>query len=293
MTKFSAITMVCLLLACPRIAWGQITLEDTAYKDASTLLRDIGATSLVYRPFSKEDKQLYYVPFFVFKGDKDGTLDVAVLNGPTPNTKQIAIWLLLSPQNRVDAIASFLRNEEAKAPVDKRYANVQPGDLIGLLLSNLEVTEEEPRIGFRSVRQTNYAPQGEIQLVAEVRAEDAERVATDLRAGKKGQLPVFNIQYDLSARRKLSQSDIQGSMCVLSETKAAKDLLGSPKSSEKCGWKLLSGGVEFQQPFLMRQQRDTFEGRPRRKSLSDSVTSATRSFSSKCWVISIKSSSES
>jgi hypothetical protein len=225
----------------------------------SAVIQDIGAKSVVYLPVGKDDKQLFYIPFFAMRADKDGKLDVAVQNGMTEATKIVSVWLLLSPQNKLEDIAKYIRTQEAITPIDSRFVNVQASQLVGILFANLSVVEEEPRIGFQSVQLTNYAAQGEIQLNAIVPAGDADTIAKELQANKR--LPIFTITYDLSARKTISQSEFQADLRYFSDTKAAKELLSAPKTSEKFGWKVGTEGVELEQPFLTREQRGIFQGR--------------------------------
>jgi hypothetical protein len=260
MSRLATLVIVALFVTCPAVGRAQTFRPiGEQYRDVSAVLQKIAAKSIVYLPLSKDDKQLFYIPFFAMKAGKDDKLEVAVQIGTTPTTKIVSVWLLLSPQNGLEAIAAYIRAQEAITSIDKRFADVQPSQLVGIPFANLDVVEEEPRIGFRQVRLTNYAAQGEIQLNAEVPAADAEKIADDLREKKR--LPVFTVQYDLSARKTISQSEIQADLRFFSETKAAKTLLGAPKTSEKFGWKVGPGGVQLEQPFLTRDQRGTFEGR--------------------------------
>ena len=259
MFRFTASVAVALVLCVPGFGRAQsFTIVGEAYRDVSAVLTDLGAKSGVFLPISPTGKQLFYIPFFAMKADKNNKLEVAVLNGPNPKTKIVAVWLLLSPQNKLDAIAAYIRAEEKSTPVDGRFKDVLPGQLIGIPFTRLDIAEET-KIGFSPVKLEHYAAQGEIRLDAEVPAADAAQLAADLQ-NQKAQ-PVFRVQYELFASKTLSQSELQADIVYLSETKPALTLLGAPRSAEKFGVRVEPGGFQLDQPFLTRDQRRIFEGK--------------------------------
>jgi hypothetical protein len=253
--------MICVVLGLPITGFAQYRPTGEQYREVSAVLRDIGAKSHVYLPASKSDRQLFFQPFFAMKADRDRKLKVTVSKGSKAAKKVISVWILISPQNKVDAIASYIRSQEAINPRDERFAKLQSSDLIGIPFINLEVSERGSKVGFSPVKLESHAAQGELQLDAEVSADKADEIAEGIRL--KSIRPIFRIQYELNARIQLSQSQIQADTRFFHETKAVKDLLGAASAAEKFGWKIHTTGTQFSQPFLTRDQKSTFEGRLR------------------------------
>lgn len=228
------------------------------YRDVSAVLADIGSKSVVYRSVDANAKQLYYVPFFALKADAQGSPDVRLGASPTPGRKQVLLTLLLSPQNKLEAVAAYIRAQEKLVALDPRYADVEAGQLIGIPLANLVVEEESPRIGFQRIDLPNYGAQGVLDLVADLPETQAKEVAEAIRS--KSQFPQFTVRYDLSTRQELSQSELQASVRQLFKTNAVKDLLSAKSAGEQFGWQVNPDGLKLVQPHVTRSAREKFEG---------------------------------
>ncbi len=232
--------------------------------DVSSALVDIQGKSAVYAPVDPDKEfKLFYIPFFALEEAEPGSRrpKVQVEKSPNVGNGLVTITLLLSPQNKVDALARYVRANAELNALDDRYKDIQPVNLTGIPLSNLRVDEVEPRYGFRQVNLPSYSAQGTLRLVAEMRMEMAEQVASEIERGQR--VPEFDISYDLAADQELSESTIRANAVYLYHTDAAKDLMSSKPAGETFGFHVGPDGVQLSQPFLTRNQRQTFEGKIR------------------------------
>jgi hypothetical protein len=229
--------------------------------DVSTALSDIQGKSHVYQSTDPKELKLFYLPFFALEEDKPGSHRpmVQVQRSPNPGNGLVTVTLLLSPENLVEEVAAYIRGNAEMKAVDSRYALVTNFNLIGIPLRNLSIDEINPRMGFNPITLPNYGAQGVLQLVAEMPMAQAQEWAEDIRKGDRK--PQFDIHYDLSTDQQLSQTDIQSSMAYIYETNAVKNLNGAKAAGEKFGWKVGGNGVQIEQPFLTRGQKQLFEGR--------------------------------
>ncbi len=237
--------------------------------DVSGALQSIQAKSAVYEPADPDKEfKLFYIPFFALEESQPGSRrpKVVVQKSPTAGNGLVTLTLLLSPQNLVDGIASYVRSNAVLATRDGqtvpvgRYKNIQPFNLTGIPLKNLSIDEVgDSRYGFKQVIQPHFGAQGTLLLVAEMPMDRAEQVAAEIEGGKR--CPQFDIKYDLASDQELSESQIRASTVYFYNTEAAKDLSSAKPSSEKFGIAGGPGGVQIGQPFVSKSERQLFEAR--------------------------------
>ena len=79
MSHLTAVSALAFIFACTAPSQAQTFRPiGEQYRDVSAVLEDIDAKSEVYLPVGTNDKQLFYIPFFAMKADKDGKLAVVV-----------------------------------------------------------------------------------------------------------------------------------------------------------------------------------------------------------------------
>ncbi len=204
--------------------------------DVSAAIADIQGKSVVYQPTDPKEFKLFYIPFFAMEESESKSCrpKVFVEQGPTPGKSLVTLRLLLSPQNKIDSIAAFIRANAKLKAADPRYISVTSFNLTGIPLRNLSIEETWPRYGFTQVKLPEYGAQGVLRLVtSEMSLDDAERLALNIEKGNV--VPEFDIRFDLATDQELSQSEIQGSMAYIYKTEAVKDLCGAKSACEKFG----------------------------------------------------------
>ena len=248
--------------ACESKIFGQASpIITTQFRDVTPVLLDIHGRSAVFTELANPTSA-YYTPFFAFKSDGQGRLIVKIQPTASPLVSQLSIWLLISPQVKVNAIANFLRNDGSAATV---FHSIAPSQLTGLPLARLSVKQQTddaspgPIVTFRPVVLQNQSAQAELMLSAYVSATDAASISDSLRDGIV--IPEFEIDYSVNAVLADAQSAIQADLITLSDSNAAKSLANAPRLGDQFAFAYSGGALQVRQPFMTRAQSSSFSAK--------------------------------
>jgi hypothetical protein len=232
------------------------TLLGDEYKNADSVLTDIGQKSNVFKPADLvRDTQLYFTPFFVFKGNADGRLYVK-LDSPLPGSqyRRLHIYLLISPVQKTQAIAQMIRTDEHIRPALSQFANVQVADLISIPFASLRVSDEQQPELFKTQMITDLSLLSEVELVAELKDPEASQFAKELESGDV--LRTFEVRYEFNARTTISSARGSMNSVSLSQTDAVKSLKGAANAFS---FAVGQGGGSLGGTLVTRDQKSKFE----------------------------------